>query len=85
MTSQPVKRVVQGGFSLKKEPPTKRLREETSTDYKKCIICRGRDVKGLNNVQATTKERLIVAMTARQHDIFIRLHSDVINCRHMVN
>ena len=76
MTSQKVKREVQGRFSLKKEPP-KRLREETSTNNKKCIICRGWDVKGLNNIQATTKERLIVAMTAQQDDIFTRLHSHV--------
>lgn len=77
MTSHPVKRVVQGGLSLKKEPPTKRLREETSTYYKKWIICRGLYVRGLNNIQAATKDKLLVAMTAQQDEIFTKLHSNV--------
>ena len=76
MASQPVKGGLQCGLSLKQEPPPKRC-EEIPTDYTKCILCRGRDVKGLNNILAKTKDRLLVAKTAQQDEIFTRLHLDV--------
>ena len=80
MASRPVKRGVYDAVSLKKEPLAKKLREEALAINYKCIICRGQGVNKLYNIQAASRDKLFVAMTAmtaRQDKIFTRLYCEV--------
>lgn len=73
-TSQPGKRMVGADLHV----ALKKQRQDTAIDYTKCIICQGQVVITLRNVQPLTKEKLILAMIARQDDVSRRLQHDSI-------
>jgi len=78
MAGHSEKRVIEEVVSLEIGGKRKK-RSDLTVDYTGCVICMGKTVKGLHNIQPATKEKLLLAMTARDDETSRRLKSDSIS------
>ena len=76
MDKQQVKRIMEADIDLGTSSCKRLKRTDPLTDYDQCIICQ--QIGGtLHRLQESSREKLVLAMTARLDDVAFRLGDDV--------